>query len=127
MNLLLDTGISHRLIAPLAEIQHHAVWAGDPEDLGDVAILARGFAERRVVVCLDKDFGELAVHRQQPHCGIIRLVDFYSAEHFEVLEKVLNVCGERLYEGLIVTVKKGQDMRIREPESRQVPSAQKPQ
>ena len=31
--------------------------------------------EERILVTLDKDFGELAIVRGEPHCGIVRLVD----------------------------------------------------
>ena len=48
---------------------HDVIWAGDwPEDPGDNQILARAHAERRVLVTLDKDFGELAILRRIPHC-----------------------------------------------------------
>ena len=31
--------------------------------------------EERILVTLDKDFGELAIVRGEPHCGIVWLVD----------------------------------------------------
>ncbi len=37
-------------------------------------------AENRVTVTLDKDFGELAIVYQRPHCGIIRLVNISARE-----------------------------------------------
>ncbi|GIL11807.1 MAG: hypothetical protein BroJett038_05270 [Chloroflexota bacterium] len=42
------------------------------EDPGDDEILARAYEERRILVTLDKDFGELAVVRGTAHAGIIR-------------------------------------------------------
>jgi hypothetical protein len=43
---------------------HDVIWAGDwSDDPGDEAILARASEERRVLVTLDKDFGELAIVR----------------------------------------------------------------
>jgi len=38
------------------------VWAGEwPEDPGDEEILERAHVEGRILVTLDKDFGELAI------------------------------------------------------------------
>jgi hypothetical protein len=43
------------------------IWAGEwAEDPGDDEILARAHREGRVLVTLDKDFGELAVVHGQP-------------------------------------------------------------
>ena len=50
-------------------------WAGEwPQDPGDEEILRRAHQESRVLVTLDKDFGELAIVRGQVHSGIVRLV-----------------------------------------------------
>ena len=52
---------------------HDVVWAGEwSEDPGDREILAKAHVEGRILVTLDKDFGELAIVRQQSHSGIIR-------------------------------------------------------
>ena len=50
---------------------HDVVWSGDWEDdPGDEAILAKAHAQRRVLVTLDKDFGELAIVRRQPTAAL---------------------------------------------------------
>jgi predicted nuclease of predicted toxin-antitoxin system len=46
-----------------------------PPDPGDEAVLGIAFDEGRVLITLDKDFGELAIVYGKPHCRIIRLVD----------------------------------------------------
>lgn len=61
MKLLLDTCLSPRTRDALVAAGHDAIWTGDwNPDPGDEAIL---FAQReaRILVTLDKDFGELAV------------------------------------------------------------------
>ena len=59
MKVLLDTCVWGGARIPLTEAGHDVVLAGDwSEDPGDVAILARAGAEGRVLVTLDKDFGE---------------------------------------------------------------------
>jgi len=56
---------------------HDVAWVGDwSEDPGDEEILAHAGREQRVLVTLDKDFGELVAVRGTPHSGIVRLVNF---------------------------------------------------
>jgi transposase InsO family protein len=63
------------------------VWSGDwPTDPGDEEILARALAEARVLVTLDKDFGEMAIVREIPHAGILRL-GFHAAR--ETFRRIL--------------------------------------
>jgi predicted nuclease of predicted toxin-antitoxin system len=111
MKLLLDTcvwgGAKHDLIAA----GHDVVWAGDwPEDPGDEQLLSRAHAEDRIVVTLDKDFGELAIVHGQAHAGIVRLVD-HSATQQAALH-VLSLHGAELEAGAIVTAEPGR-LRLR--------------
>ena len=54
---------------------HDVIWAGGwLVDPGDDEILARASGEGRILITLDKDFGELAAVREQAHAEIIRLV-----------------------------------------------------
>jgi predicted nuclease of predicted toxin-antitoxin system len=81
---------------------------------GDDEILARAHADGRVLVTLDKDFGELAIARAQPHSGIVRLVGLRAGEHGPASAKVLELHGAELQRGAIVTVEPGR-LRIRDP------------
>ena len=77
MKLLLDSCVWGLAKTQLQEIGHDAVWVGDWDtDPGDSEILLRATSERRILVTLDKDFGELVIVRGHPHSGIIRLVNF---------------------------------------------------
>ena len=61
MRVLLDTCVWGGAKGGVASGGHDAVWAGDwAEDPGDEEILTRAHADGRVLVTLDKDFGELA-------------------------------------------------------------------
>jgi predicted nuclease of predicted toxin-antitoxin system len=67
MRLLLDTCIWGGATHALRTSGHDVIWSGDwDEDPGDEEILAIAYAEGRVLVTLDKDFGELAVVRGHP-------------------------------------------------------------
>ncbi len=65
MKLLLDTCIWGGAADELRMRGHDVVWSGDwDEDPGDEEILTTALAQRRILVTLDKDFGELVVVRR---------------------------------------------------------------
>lgn len=104
MKLLLDTCVWGRATGGLADAGHDVVWAGDwAEDPGDTEILARAYSERRILVTLDKDFGELAIVQEVKHCGIVRLVNIAATRQGAVTAAVLARYGEELLAGAIVT------------------------
>ena len=75
MKVLLDACVWGGVRKSLRDAGHDVTWAGEwSEDPGDEEILARAHRESRVLVTLDKDFGELAIVRDQEHSGIVRLV-----------------------------------------------------
>ena len=75
MRVLLDTCVWGKARADVEARGHDVVWSGDwSEDPGDEEILAIAHREGRVLVTLDKNFGELAILRGLPHRGILRLV-----------------------------------------------------
>jgi predicted nuclease of predicted toxin-antitoxin system len=70
-------------VAPaLAEASHEVEcvvdWSSDP---GDAAILDYAQNTGQVVLTLDKDFGELAIVRRQPHSGIVRVVGYRATSN----------------------------------------------
>ena len=104
MRLLLDSSIWPRTVDHLRAGGHDVVWAGDwPRDPGDEAILATAHRERRILVTLDKDFGELAVRHGRPHAGIVRLVAIPVADQAWLVERVLTRRATGLANGAIVT------------------------
>lgn len=116
MKLLLDTCVWGRAKAELQTAGHDALWTGDlPQDPGDVDILAQAHQEQRVLITLDKDFGELAIRRSLPHCGIMRLVNISARQQGAVFLQVLATYGDELMQGAIVTVEAGR-VRIRPPD-----------
>jgi len=116
VKLLLDSCVWNKSRTDLAAAGHDVVHVGDwPEDPGDEDLLRRAHSEDRVLVTLDKDFGELAVVRAQPHVGIIRLVEIPARRQGPVCAAVIERYGAVLARGAIVTVEPGR-VRVRPPD-----------
>jgi len=115
MRVLLDACVWGGARARIASEGHNVEWIGDlPEDPGDEEVISRACAEKRVLVTLDKDFGELAVVRGIPHCGIVRLVGIAAARQAEICLLVLRRYEADLNRGALITVSAGRT-RIRLP------------
>jgi predicted nuclease of predicted toxin-antitoxin system len=65
------------------------------------------------VVTIDKDFGELAVLRGFPHCGIVRLVNFRAAQQGRVCLEILANFAVELSQRAVTTAEPGR-IRIRQ-------------
>ena len=113
MKLLLDSCVWGGSKADLVAAGHDVVWAGEwDHDPGDESILDVARGEGRILVTLDKDFGELAIVRGLKHSGIIRLVGFRAREQGAAIVQVLTVHGDDVAAGAIATVRPGQ-LRLR--------------
>lgn len=115
MRLLLDTCVWGGAKDELQRAGHDVVWCGDwAADPGDMEILELARQEGRVLVTLDKDFGELAIVKGLLHCGIVRLVGLRAKEQAPLLASALVLHGQELSRGAIVTVEPGR-LRLRPP------------
>ncbi|MFB3886928.1 MAG: DUF5615 family PIN-like protein [Thermodesulfobacteriota bacterium] len=83
-----------------------------PEDPGDDEILERAYREDRVLVTLDKDFGELAIVRGMPHVGIIRLVNLGTSQQAVSCLRVIKLHEGDLKAGAIITAESSR-LRVR--------------
>jgi predicted nuclease of predicted toxin-antitoxin system len=116
LKLLLDACVWGGAKKFLEDDGHDVVWAGDwVEDPGDREILNRAHAEGRILVTLDKDFGEIAILEGVRHSGIVRLVDISAKKQGPVCAEVLSRYASELAPGSIVTVEPGR-IRIRPPD-----------
>ncbi|MDQ7826681.1 MAG: DUF5615 family PIN-like protein [Candidatus Eremiobacteraeota bacterium] len=116
MRVLLDTCVWGGALTRLESSGIDAEWTGRwQKDPGDYEILAYAHKEERVLVTLDKDFGEIAVLRDIPHHGIVRLVNIPARLQADICIKVLMRYGLELQKGAIVTVEPGR-VRIRTAE-----------
>jgi predicted nuclease of predicted toxin-antitoxin system len=103
-SLLLDSCVWGGALPSLAALGHDVVWSGAwAKDPGDSAILATAYSEQRILVTLDKDFGELAILKGQRHSGIIRLSGFRTVLMADVVHHIIQTYGHELAVGAIVT------------------------
>lgn len=113
MRLLLDTCVWGGAKDELQADGHDVLWTGEmDQDPGDEEILALAHVEQRPLITIDKDFGELAIRRSLPHCGIMRLVNISARQQGTVCKQVLAQYGDELTRGAIITVETGR-VRIR--------------
>jgi predicted nuclease of predicted toxin-antitoxin system len=113
VRVLIDSCVWGGVAGALRALSHDIEAAADwPLDPGDVEILDRAYASSRVLVTLDKDFGELAVVRGRPHAGIVRLVQLAAREQAAACAAALERYREALERGAIVTVEPGR-VRVR--------------
>jgi len=116
MKLLLDTCVWGGAKKTLESSGHDVVWTGDwPEDPGDEEILAKANNEGRILVTLNKDFGEIAIVKGKPHSGILRLVNLSANNQGIVCQRVIEEYGQVLQSGAIITVEPGR-IRVRPPD-----------
>ncbi len=72
--------------------------------LRDDEVLSRAFAEGRIVVTNDKDFGEKVFRERAPHHGVIllRLDDERPSSKIATLERLLAAHSDRLTDLFVV-------------------------
>ncbi|MCW6035635.1 DUF5615 family PIN-like protein [Spirulina subsalsa FACHB-351] len=117
MRILLDTCVSALVLSHLLKAGFDVVWTGDwLTDPDDEEILATAYRENRILVTLDKDFGELAILQQHPHCGILRLVNLSTQQQCTICLQILTTYGAELASGAIITAERGR-VRIRQSDT----------
>ncbi|RJP71415.1 MAG: toxin-antitoxin system, toxin component, PIN family protein [Ignavibacteriales bacterium] len=103
--ILLDSCVWGKAKEELNKLGYDVVWSGEWEqDPGDDEILKYAFSEKRILITLDKDFGELVIIKKIPHCGIIRLVNISARNQSGYSDFVLQKYSSDLEKGAIITV-----------------------
>ena len=116
MRLLIDSSFWSPGIVALRSAGHDVEAVKDwPTDPGDRAILAYAHAHQRILVTLDKDFGDLIVRDGHPHAGLLRLVTVSVHVQALMVLEAIERCGSDLLAGAIVTVEE-ERIRVRPPD-----------
>ena len=99
LKFLIDVGVGKKVEDFLS--MHHdvkSVRTLDPK-MPDKEILKIAAHEDRVVITMDKDFGELVYHSKMHHAGVLllRLENATGLEKVNVVAKILNIYSDLLY------------------------------
>lgn len=112
MKFLIDRCAGRRTADWLRLRGHDVVEARERgADPGDRTILAWAHAEGRVLVTMDKDFGELIFSSGDDHSGVVRLPDVPVEARAALLESLLASHSLDLEAGAVITVR-GERIRI---------------
>jgi predicted nuclease of predicted toxin-antitoxin system len=91
MRLSADACIAGSLVRALRDAGHDVNYAMEgPPGVPDTQILADAFAEGRLLLTEDHDFGGLAVRENRPTCGIV-LIELYGLSDERRNQRVLSV------------------------------------
>ena len=116
MRFLIDRCAGHRLAEWLGSNGHDVVEAQTlGPDPGDRALLELAESQNRILVTMDKDFGELIYLRRVSHAGLIRLPDVRVARRIEMIEELIDQYSEALEDRAIVTIQGGRVRVSRSP------------
>lgn len=116
MRLLIDSSFWSPGIVALRRAGHDVEAVTDwPADPGDRAILAYAHSQSRILVTLDKDFGDLIVRDGHPHAGLLRLVTDSVRLQVPMVLDAIDRYGGALLDGAIVTVEEDR-IRVRPPD-----------
>jgi predicted nuclease of predicted toxin-antitoxin system len=115
VKFLVDLCAGHRLAEWLKQRGHDVVESRERSaTLSDRAILEWAVTESRIVVTMDKDFGDFIFLEGKGHCGLIRLPDVPVERRIALMGKILADHTNDLLAQSIVTVR-GERIRISRP------------
>lgn len=112
MKFLIDRCAGRRLADWLREQGYEVLESQERGiDPGDPTILSWAHAEGRVLVTMDKDFGELIFASGHEHSGVVRLPDVPAEHRIALMDLILAKHAGDLEAGALITVR-GERLRI---------------
>lgn len=105
MRFLVDECTGTKVAQWLRE-QGHEVFSVYEEARGsdDDTLIRQAYAENRILITNDKDFGEKVYRERHPHHGVIllRLEDERAANKIEVIRKLLEAYADKLGDTFVI-------------------------
>jgi predicted nuclease of predicted toxin-antitoxin system len=99
VNILVDVSAGQAVADAIRHLGHDTQFVRDRDPkMPDTNILTWAVGEQRLVVTMDKDFGELVYRSGQPHAGVLllRLEAARTAEKVRVVTDILTTYGNQL-------------------------------
>ena len=99
LKFLVDVGVGKSIEDFLSRSGYDtkAVRKIDPR-LEDEKIIRIAASENRMVITMDKDFGELVYHSGMPHCGVLllRLEDAVGTRKLQIVKHILETYSHQI-------------------------------
>ena len=113
LKFIADEGVERRIVMAIRQEYDVQYVSELMQGAGDDSILQNAEKESRILITLDKDFGELVYYRQQDHAGIIlcRLHGLAIEEKISLIKNTINKYGAELLNSF--TVIQPRNLRIR--------------
>lgn len=105
MRFVVDRCAGRRLAEWLRNNGHDVLYANDlGPDPGDRALLEQAATENRVLITVDKDFGELIYLHRLSHAGLVRLPDVRTPLRIALIDDLIGRYSQALEERSILTI-----------------------
>ncbi len=90
MRFLIDRCVGRRLAEWLRQTGHDTVESRERgADPGDRSLLEWAADDGRILVTMDKDFGDFIFVEKARHCGLVRLPDVPAEKRIELMDRIL--------------------------------------
>jgi predicted nuclease of predicted toxin-antitoxin system len=116
VKFLVDRCAGRRLAEWLRQQRHDVVESRERgPDPGDRILLSWAAEEGRILITMDKDFGEFIFAERSPHSGLVRLPDVSVNKRIALMEQVLTTYSSDLAAQAVVTIHGGRIRISRSP------------
>jgi len=99
LRFFVDVGVGKSVEQSLHEEGHDVKAVRDVDPcMKDEEIIRMAAWEKRIVITMDKDFGELVYHSSMRHCGVLllRMEDAVAAKKAQIVQHILANYGDQL-------------------------------
>jgi predicted nuclease of predicted toxin-antitoxin system len=105
LRFFVDAGVGRSVEQSLHEEGHDVKAVRDVDPcMKDEEIIRMAAWEKRIVITMDKDFGELVYHSSMRHCGVLllRMEDAAAAKKVQIVQHILANYGDQLTDSFCV-------------------------
>jgi len=109
MRFMVDESTGPKVARWLREQQHDVFSVYDEaRSISDDEVIQRAFAENRIIITNDKDFGEKIFRERHRHRSVflLRLADERAPVKIRVLEQLLRLYSDQLADHFVVVTEK---------------------
>ena len=105
MNFLVDEGVDAPIVRTLREKGHDVLYIAELDPgIDDEVILEQARNENRILITLDKDFGELVFRLEKIHAGVVlvRLQGLKPETKTKLFLTALEKIADEIFESFVV-------------------------